>query len=124
MFNCLGPSLPLRCSLHYLLALNVQIRDVRLESGLPGLWSGYALILQIRTHVNYLLLSNCRRAYVFCQFTPKDVRPLGNTGLSVSACFQVDAGWDGIAYCHSFDTQPGVWQTVFIPFKDFIPVFR
>ncbi|GLI71468.1 hypothetical protein VaNZ11_016695 [Volvox africanus] len=35
-----------------------------------------------------------------------------------------DANWDGIAYCCSFDTQPGVWQTIRIPFVDFFPVFR
>ncbi|EFJ50015.1 hypothetical protein VOLCADRAFT_89408 [Volvox carteri f. nagariensis] len=35
-----------------------------------------------------------------------------------------DANWDGIAYCCSFDTQPGTWQTIRIPFADFFPVFR
>ncbi|GLC61057.1 hypothetical protein PLESTB_001711400 [Pleodorina starrii] len=35
-----------------------------------------------------------------------------------------DANWDGIAYCSSFDTQPGVWQTIRLPFADFFPVFR
>ncbi|PNH08398.1 hypothetical protein TSOC_005030 [Tetrabaena socialis] len=35
-----------------------------------------------------------------------------------------DANWDGIAYCNSFDTVPGVWQTVRLPFADFFPVFR
>lgn len=32
--------------------------------------------------------------------------------------------WDGIAYCYSFDTIPGVWQTIQIPFEALIPVFR
>lgn len=32
--------------------------------------------------------------------------------------------WDGIAHCHSFDTEPDAWQTVNIPFTAFVPVFR
>ncbi|GIL91423.1 hypothetical protein Vretimale_17816 [Volvox reticuliferus] len=35
-----------------------------------------------------------------------------------------DANWDGIAYCCSFDTRPGVWQAIRIPFANFFPVFR
>lgn len=32
--------------------------------------------------------------------------------------------WDGVGYCYSFDTFNNVWQTIDIPFKDLIPVFR
>ena len=32
--------------------------------------------------------------------------------------------WDGIGYSYSFDTVPGEWITVHIPFKKLIPVFR
>lgn len=32
--------------------------------------------------------------------------------------------WDGLAYCYSFDTLSNCWQTIRIPFKDLIPVFR
>ncbi len=35
-----------------------------------------------------------------------------------------EANWDGVAYCCSFDTQPGQWQTIRLPFRDFFPVFR
>ncbi|GFR44551.1 hypothetical protein Agub_g5822 [Astrephomene gubernaculifera] len=35
-----------------------------------------------------------------------------------------DANWDGIAYCASFDTAPGTWQTLRLPFAAFTPVFR
>lgn len=37
---------------------------------------------------------------------------------------RADAGWDGIGYCRSFDTKDGEWQTVDLPFSEFIPVFR
>ena len=45
-------------------------------------------------------------------------------GQRYKLILRTDPGWDSIAYCHSFDTNPGVWQTVRIPFKDFFPVFR
>ena len=32
--------------------------------------------------------------------------------------------WDGIGYSYSFDTVPGDWTTVQIPFEKLIPVFR
>ena len=32
--------------------------------------------------------------------------------------------WDGAGYCYSFDTQPGQWQTIEIPFTALVPVFR
>jgi uncharacterized protein YbjT (DUF2867 family) len=32
--------------------------------------------------------------------------------------------WDGVAYCHSFDTIAHSWLTVRIPFTDLVPVFR
>lgn len=32
--------------------------------------------------------------------------------------------WDGLSYCHSFDTIYNFPQTIQIPFKDLIPVFR
>jgi hypothetical protein len=32
--------------------------------------------------------------------------------------------WDGLAYSYSFDTTPGEWLDVYIPFADLIPVFR
>lgn len=34
------------------------------------------------------------------------------------------AGWDSTAYCYSFDTQAGQWQTVMMPFAAFVPTFR
>lgn len=35
-----------------------------------------------------------------------------------------DPQWDGVAYAHSFDTEPNQWITVRIPFDILIPVFR
>ncbi|WP_404790371.1 CIA30 family protein [Altericista sp. CCNU0014] len=32
--------------------------------------------------------------------------------------------WDSVAYAYSFDTTPGIWKTVRIPFADLVPVFR
>jgi hypothetical protein len=32
--------------------------------------------------------------------------------------------WDGIGYCHSFDTLENCWTTINIPFAELIPVFR
>ena len=49
---------------------------------------------------------------------------LQGDGQRYKLILRTDPGWDSIAYCHSFDTKPGVWQTVRIPFKDFFPVFR
>ncbi len=37
---------------------------------------------------------------------------------------RTDANWDGIAFCCSFDTEAGTWQTLRLPFSDFKPVFR
>jgi hypothetical protein len=35
-----------------------------------------------------------------------------------------DDRWDGIGYAHSFDTTPGEWITVKIPFDGLVPVLR
>ncbi len=32
--------------------------------------------------------------------------------------------WDGVAYCHSFDTVAGSWIDIHIPMSELIPVFR
>lgn len=32
--------------------------------------------------------------------------------------------WDGVAHAQSFDTVRGEWQTVRLPFRDFVAVFR
>ncbi|MEM1368487.1 MAG: CIA30 family protein [Cyanobacteria bacterium P01_H01_bin.15] len=32
--------------------------------------------------------------------------------------------WDGVGYSRSFDTQPGLWQTITVPINELIPVFR
>lgn len=37
---------------------------------------------------------------------------------------RTEAKWDGVAYCHSFDTEKDRWIEVQIPFTDLIPVFR
>ena len=35
-----------------------------------------------------------------------------------------DDRWDGLGYAYSFDTQKDVWQDVYVPFAELIPVFR
>lgn len=40
------------------------------------------------------------------------------------AILRTDSGWDGIGYTRSFDTVAGEWQTVDLPFSEFVPVFR
>ncbi len=37
---------------------------------------------------------------------------------------RTDPKWDGVAYSHSFDTEPNSWITVRIPFDTLVPVFR
>ena len=37
---------------------------------------------------------------------------------------RTDANWDGIAFCRSFNTEAGEWQTLRLPFAEFQPVFR
>jgi hypothetical protein len=32
--------------------------------------------------------------------------------------------WDSVAYAYSFDTMPGVWKNVRVPFAELVPVFR
>eukprot|EP00884_Botryococcus_braunii_P010727 jgi/Botrbrau1/19656/Bobra.0003s0021.2 len=45
-------------------------------------------------------------------------------GLRYKAILRTDTGWDSISYCRSFDTKPGEWQTVKLPFREFKPIFR
>lgn len=40
------------------------------------------------------------------------------------AIMRTDSGWDGIGYTRSFDTVAGEWQTIDLPFSEFVPVFR
>lgn len=40
------------------------------------------------------------------------------------AILRTDSGWDGIGYTRSFDTVAGEWQTIDLPFSEFVPVFR
>ncbi|KAF6258399.1 complex I intermediate-associated protein 30-domain-containing protein [Scenedesmus sp. NREL 46B-D3] len=51
------------------------------------------------------------------------LRVRGN-GLRYKCIVRTDTNWDGIGFCRSFDTAPGEWQDVFLPFSEFIPVFR
>ncbi|NJO85816.1 MAG: CIA30 family protein [Synechococcaceae cyanobacterium RM1_1_27] len=37
---------------------------------------------------------------------------------------RTDPGWDSLAYAHSFDTIPGRWLTVELPFAQMMPLFR
>lgn len=53
-----------------------------------------------------------------------ELRPLPCFSQRYKFIIRPEANWDGVAYCCSFDTQPGQWQTIRLPFKDFFPVFR
>eukprot|EP00166_Cyanidium_caldarium_P002820 ctg_277.g119 len=68
---------------------------------------------------------------------PLDLRPYDGFELRVRGDGQrykfivrCDERWDGLAYCFSFDTQDArewpadQWQTVRMPFRQFVPVFR
>jgi Complex I intermediate-associated protein 30 (CIA30) len=37
---------------------------------------------------------------------------------------RADSRWDGVGYAYSFDTVAETWQTLRLPFADFIPVMR
>ena len=46
-------------------------------------------------------------------------------GLRYKLVLRPEEQWDGIGYTHSFDTKAGgEWESVRIPFSEFIPVFR
>lgn len=49
---------------------------------------------------------------------------LKGNGLRYKLILRTDPNWDGIAYCKSFDTVDGEWQTIQLPFSEFFPVFR
>lgn len=49
---------------------------------------------------------------------------LKGNGLRYKAILRTDSGWDGIGYTRSFDTKAGEWQTIDLPFEEFVPVFR
>ena len=51
------------------------------------------------------------------------LRVRGN-GLRFKAILRDDAGWDGVGFTRSFDTKAGEWQTIDLPFSEFVPVFR
>lgn len=51
------------------------------------------------------------------------LRVRGNS-LRFKCIVRTDSNWDGIAYCRSFDTKDGEWQTIRLPWSEFIPVFR
>jgi hypothetical protein len=45
-------------------------------------------------------------------------------GKRYKVMLRPESCWDGVAYCHSFDTMAAQWITVYIPFDQFIPVVR
>ncbi|KAG6557217.1 hypothetical protein Mapa_001144 [Marchantia paleacea] len=52
-----------------------------------------------------------------------EMRIKGN-GRRFKLIIRLSADWDAIGYTLSFDTAYNEWQTIRLPFKDFIPVFR
>jgi hypothetical protein len=51
------------------------------------------------------------------------LRVMGN-GQRFKCTIRTDTFWDSVGWTKSFDTQNGKWHDVYLPFKDFIPVFR
>lgn len=45
-------------------------------------------------------------------------------GLRYKLILRCDPGWDSVGYTAMFNTTPAGWQTVRIPFSEFVPVFR
>lgn len=56
-------------------------------------------------------------------YTGLELRLRGD-GLRYKFVIKTDDGWDGVGYTTSFDTTPGGWQTVRLPFASLVPVFR
>jgi hypothetical protein len=56
-------------------------------------------------------------------YTGVELRVKGD-GKRYKFFIRTDPKWDGIAYSHSFDTEPNQWMTVRIPFDTLTPVFR
>ncbi|KAL3693896.1 hypothetical protein R1sor_007547 [Riccia sorocarpa] len=52
-----------------------------------------------------------------------EMRVKGN-GRRFKLIIRLSADWDALGYTLSFDTAYNEWQTVRLPFKDFVPVFR
>jgi NAD(P)-dependent dehydrogenase (short-subunit alcohol dehydrogenase family) len=49
---------------------------------------------------------------------------LKGDGQRYKLILRMEPAWDGVGYTASFDTRPGEWQTVRLPFAAFVPVFR
>ncbi|ASC69088.1 uncharacterized protein XM38_000140 [Halomicronema hongdechloris C2206] len=49
---------------------------------------------------------------------------LKGDGQRYKLILRQDSGWDSVAYCQSFDTLAGHWQTVHLPFAAMVPTFR
>ncbi len=60
----------------------------------------------------------------FCSLIRRPPPPSASTRRRFKAILRTDSGWDGIGYTCSFDTKDGEWQTVELPFSEFVPVFR
>jgi monofunctional biosynthetic peptidoglycan transglycosylase len=57
------------------------------------------------------------------EFEGVRVRVRGD-GRSYQIRFRLDGSFDGISYAREFDTEPGVWQEIDLPFEGFQPTFR
>jgi uncharacterized protein YbjT (DUF2867 family) len=76
--------------------------------------SGGFASVRTRNFANSLDLSN---------FEGIQLRVKGD-GKRYKFILRTDPKWDSVSYCYSFDTVYNIWQTVRIPFSEFIPVFR
>ncbi|MGG6296476.1 CIA30 family protein [Leptolyngbya sp. AN02str] len=99
----------------------VSESGVRIESGV-GVFSGY-----VSTANNGGFASVRSRNFD----PPLDLSGFDGIELNVKGDGQrykfflrTEAQWDGVAHCYSFDTTPGEWITLQMPFSDFVAVFR
>jgi len=94
--------------------------DIVLTDEGTGLFTGYVS-----------LENNGGFASIRAAFEQLDLSPFSGILLKVKGDgrryqlrFRLSGSFDGVAYRAEFDTEPGTWQEVRIPFTEFEPTFR
>eukprot|EP00286_Rhodomonas_abbreviata_P002472 CAMPEP_0181344478 /NCGR_PEP_ID=MMETSP1101-20121128/32196_1 /TAXON_ID=46948 /ORGANISM="Rhodomonas abbreviata, Strain Caron Lab Isolate" /LENGTH=234 /DNA_ID=CAMNT_0023456287 /DNA_START=191 /DNA_END=895 /DNA_ORIENTATION=+ len=67
---------------------------------------------------------NVDPAFNLGAFTGVAVKVFCERGMRYKIILRDREGWDTVAWCHSFDTTPGKWMDLKVPFSSFIPVVR
>ena len=94
--------------------------DLELTEESTGLFSGFVS-----------LDNNGGFASIRATFQPMDLSPYRGVTLKVRGDgrryqlrFRLDGSFDGVAYTTEFDTSPGEWMEIHLPFQAFQPTFR